>query len=1112
MAVVPERIGPFQVLRPIAAGGMAEVYEVVDPISGGRLALKLLVQVEPALKRFMREYEAMTRLNHPGIVRVYHYGLHEGNPWLTMELLRGNPAQNAVKRFGPPSSPQRLAEVLRIGHHVARALHYAHERGLVHRDVKSANVLVLPDERVKLIDFGTAFVVDALERITGGDEFVGTFGYAAPEQIRGESVDGRTDLYALGVLLYRLASGKRPFDDDDHRRLAYKVLHHEPKPLHELVPNLPEDFVYVVDKLLKKDPTQRPKSADVVGRALEQLAGAPFSVRSRIAVHVADPVARLYERRSVWSKLAEGGAGPLALVTSVDVTELRTFVETFVAEASERGLHAEVVDLEETEGLGAVLELFASLSGLVADPDAWASAIRGLGVPGGAEWEADVRRVVGGLLFAASAQPLVLVVHRWEHAGVDGLRLLALVRAEAEAQGLPVAWVATMEPTAPLREAHIQAAAASATSQVDLVALDVRDVALATGVMLGRRPPAAGIARRLRTATGGLPSLVVEAVDALVQRGEIEAEGDDLAWADQHVDVPIPPTAVARAVTAMAGVPAPVARMAQVLVLLGESCAERTLAAGLDLAPDAASYWIDQGVSAGVFARTGRGVDLRLPGLAQAALGQLTKARRRVLLARLRGSLEDAGSGAVRVLVGVSDVEGALARATVEGEAAVQRGAWRSGIEVLERGLHGATAATPGYARAAVAFGTAMATIRPTDGAAARSLARAREVCDPQDVVLRASIDLGLASLHEGLGHYKNFRRFAKSAWDAVAGREDAGTVSARAAFELGRGHALLGEVATAAKWFDKAKALGDSASDNAIVGRAMVAASVASVARGENALAERQAREVLEFSSRVPDPAVRWAAVGALAETLRVAARHTEALDVLVRESRAASQAEHATPYLRLLLTTARCEVDLARLGRAQECMDEVHAALERSAHIALRLEAELVAGSILVASGQEREAAWRLQQVMDRARAAELPVLADVARARLAEANWGLGDRDAAMGHFQSAVLGLLSTGDVVALADAAASYARAAGDRADPTVVFRPVAKLLDGPDAPPFVLVERYLSVAARGGRAGQQATQEAARLLQRIGSRFGDTERAALRVHPVARRVRAGLRG
>ena len=124
---------------------MAEVFEVEDPANGEHLALKMLTNMKVALKRFNREYEAMARLNHPGVVRVYHYGLHNRRPWLTMELLQGQNAHVWAKTFGSPGAPAREDEVLRMGYQMATALAYCHDRGLIHRDLKSANVVILPD-------------------------------------------------------------------------------------------------------------------------------------------------------------------------------------------------------------------------------------------------------------------------------------------------------------------------------------------------------------------------------------------------------------------------------------------------------------------------------------------------------------------------------------------------------------------------------------------------------------------------------------------------------------------------------------------------------------------------------------------------------------------------------------------------------------------------------------------------------------------------------------------------------------------------------------------------------------------------------------------------------
>lgn len=244
---------------------MATVYRVIDPRNGQLLALKLLTRQGCSIHRFYREYRALARLQHPSVVRVYDFGLTSARlPYLTMELVEGVAVQVHVKAVGRPGSAKRTREVLRVAAQIIEALCFLHDRGLVHRDIKSSNVMVQPDGRVRLLDLGTVTAIEVGRGSMGRNEdsqFLGTVAYASPEQIRGARLDARSDLYTFGVLLYRMLTGRAPFQAEDSGQLADLQFTWMPPSPSSVVREIPSSLSALVMELLAKEPSQRPSSS-----------------------------------------------------------------------------------------------------------------------------------------------------------------------------------------------------------------------------------------------------------------------------------------------------------------------------------------------------------------------------------------------------------------------------------------------------------------------------------------------------------------------------------------------------------------------------------------------------------------------------------------------------------------------------------------------------------------------------------------------------------------------------------------------------------------------------------------------------------------------------------
>lgn len=265
-------MGQYEILDEIGRGGMGIVYRARDAHLGRTVALKVLAppraQAQKHVKRFLQEGRAAARVSHPNIVTVYDVGESGGTYFLTMELIEGKPLDRVLRETG------RLPvhEALRIARDLADALAAAHREGVIHRDIKPQNIMVDPTGAVKVTDFGLArLFLGPSERLTVAGARLGTPAYMSPEQIRGEATDPRTDVFSLGVTLYEMLAGKRPYEAQEPLALMYQIVN-EPVPrLVCPVAPAPSGVQKLVAAMMAKRPDDRPASAEQVRSMLDDL-------------------------------------------------------------------------------------------------------------------------------------------------------------------------------------------------------------------------------------------------------------------------------------------------------------------------------------------------------------------------------------------------------------------------------------------------------------------------------------------------------------------------------------------------------------------------------------------------------------------------------------------------------------------------------------------------------------------------------------------------------------------------------------------------------------------------------------------------------------------------
>jgi serine/threonine protein kinase len=276
----PEEIaGRYAVERKLGAGAFGTVYKAKDRLLGRMIAIKTIrleglaasaASLDELLTRFRREAMVSAQLKHPNIVTIYDIGESQGLSYLAMEFIDGVGLERVIRDTGP-FPIERAAS---IAAQVADALDYAHRQNVVHRDIKPANVMIEPGDRVKVADFGIARVTTSADHLTATGSLLGTPSYMSPEQARGNELDGRSDLFSLGCVLYEMLAGRRAFRGESITGLIFKVITEDPPALAEVRPTIPPEIVAIVARAMAKQPAARFQSGRELADALLPFTGA----------------------------------------------------------------------------------------------------------------------------------------------------------------------------------------------------------------------------------------------------------------------------------------------------------------------------------------------------------------------------------------------------------------------------------------------------------------------------------------------------------------------------------------------------------------------------------------------------------------------------------------------------------------------------------------------------------------------------------------------------------------------------------------------------------------------------------------------------------------------
>ena len=262
-------LGQYKIVREIAKGGMGIIYKALNPATQKTVAIKVLPPMmvdRVTVERFHREAQAMTQLKHPNMIEVYESGMQEGKHFLVMEFVEGDNLKNLITAKGPLP----IERVIKISVCVADALAHMHQRGMIHRDIKPGNIMILPDGRVKLMDYGLVKILGRTSVTVEGSS-LGTAEYMSPEQITGEGVDSRTDIYSLGITMYEMVTGRLAFEADTLQELLHKHQTQAALAISALRPQGPFELESMINKAMAKNLVNRYSCAQDLKNDLQKL-------------------------------------------------------------------------------------------------------------------------------------------------------------------------------------------------------------------------------------------------------------------------------------------------------------------------------------------------------------------------------------------------------------------------------------------------------------------------------------------------------------------------------------------------------------------------------------------------------------------------------------------------------------------------------------------------------------------------------------------------------------------------------------------------------------------------------------------------------------------------